>query len=66
MKTTTPQSAPETHYPSAKVRELFNVSDMTIWRWQQRGILCQPTKICGRNYWPASAIQALIKPKAAA
>lgn len=44
------------------VRErLGDVSDMTLWRWQRDGILPQPVKINGRNYWPESAIAAVVE-----
>lgn len=37
--------------------ELGDVSEMTIWRWVKAGIMPEPIKINGRNYWPASAIE---------
>lgn len=38
-------------------RELGDVSEMTIWRWMQCGILPAPIKINRRNYWPVSAVE---------
>ena len=37
--------------------ELGDVSEMTIWRWVQSGVLPQPIKINGRNYWQVSAVE---------
>lgn len=43
--------------PSAEVRRRFGgVSNMTIWRWIEAGILPPPIKINKRNFWPESAI----------
>lgn len=50
----------ETLYPAAKVRATFNISGMTLWRWVDRGILPKPIVINSRNFWPESAIQAVI------
>jgi predicted DNA-binding transcriptional regulator AlpA len=36
------------------------VSEMTIWRWVQRGLLPKPRKINSRNYWPESVIDGLL------
>ncbi len=46
--------------------ELGDISEMTIWRWVQAGILPQPIKINKRNYWPASAIERVKTGKAEA
>jgi predicted site-specific integrase-resolvase len=46
--------------PSGAVRESFGgISPITLTRWVVRGLLPQPTKINGRNYWPAEAVQRL-------
>ena len=50
----------ETLYPAAKVRATFNISGMTVWRWVHKGILPPPIVINKRNFWPESAIQAVI------
>jgi predicted DNA-binding transcriptional regulator AlpA len=43
---------------SAAVRKrLGGVSDMTIWRWMDKGLLPAPLKINGRNYWRSSDIE---------
>ena len=40
---------------SAEIRrQLGDVSDMTIWRWEKAGILPEPIKINGRKYWRQS------------
>jgi predicted DNA-binding transcriptional regulator AlpA len=42
------------------VRATFsNISDMTLYRWVQQGILPPPVKISGRNYWRESDVEAL-------
>jgi hypothetical protein len=28
-----------------------DVSDMTFWRWRKNGVIPEPLKIRGRNYW---------------
>jgi len=33
---------------------------MTLWRWVRDGILPQPTKINGRNYWNEAAVAAVM------
>lgn len=50
----------ETLYPAAKVRATFNISGMTLWRWVHKGILPRPIVINKRNFWPESAVQAVI------
>lgn len=37
--------------------ELGEISEMTVWRWVQDGILPQPVKINRRNYWHQSDIE---------
>lgn len=47
-------------YPSRTVRRMFgDISPMTLWRWQQKGLLPEPRKINGRSYWDADAVDAL-------
>lgn len=31
----------------------YQVKPITISRWVKRGVLPEPTRICGVNYWPA-------------
>jgi predicted DNA-binding transcriptional regulator AlpA len=51
---------------SRAVRERFGgVSDMTLWRWTRKGILPQPVRINGRNYWREADIVALQAGRAA-
>lgn len=33
----------------------YGVTPVTIWRWTKRGILDEPDKINGVNYWAADA-----------
>ena len=48
------------YYTSRTVRRMFgDISDMTLWRWVQKGILPAPKKINGRNYHDAAAVDAL-------
>lgn len=39
---------------------LGGVSDMTVHRWLQRGILPAPVQIARRNYWRSSEIEAVV------
>jgi predicted site-specific integrase-resolvase len=50
---------PEKLYPSRTVRDRFGISDMTLWRWVRKGVLPSPVQINGRNYFPASNVDAL-------
>lgn len=49
--------------PQRQVKKMWgDTSDMTLWRHRQRGILPDPIKINGRNYWRRSvAEQALAR-----
>lgn len=40
-------------------RRLGGVSDMTIYRWRERGILPDPVKIGARNFWREADIVKL-------
>lgn len=40
-------------------RRLGGVSDMTIHRWRERGILPDPVKIGARNFWREADIVAV-------
>ncbi|WP_189453901.1 helix-turn-helix transcriptional regulator [Cognatilysobacter bugurensis] len=40
-------------------RQFGGISDMTVWRWVQKGLLPEPIKINGRNYWRESDVEAL-------
>lgn len=52
---------PERLLAARAVRDrLGSVSDMTLWRWVRDGILPQPTKINGRNYWNEAAVAAVM------
>lgn len=37
-----------------------NISDMTMWRWRQAGIIPPPISIRGRNYWRKSVFLAAL------
>ena len=46
--------------PARTVRDRFGgISQMTLWRWVQRGILPEPVKINARNYWHEADIEAV-------
>ena len=46
--------------PARAVRARFgDISNMTLWRWVQRGILPEPVKINSRNYWRATDVEAV-------
>lgn len=38
-----------------------NISDMTMWRWRQAGIVPPPLVIRGRNYWKRGEFLAAIE-----
>lgn len=38
-----------------------NISDMTLWRWRQAGIVPPPLVIRGRNYWKRGEFLAAIE-----
>lgn len=48
------------YLPGRQVRDRYNVSDMTLWRWMRRPDLKfpQPTVINRRRYWPVEALEA--------
>ena len=37
------------------------ITQMTEWRWRQRGVLPAPTRICGHNYYPADVVAGLVR-----
>jgi predicted DNA-binding transcriptional regulator AlpA len=44
--------------PQRAVKKMFgDTSDMTMWRHRQRGILPEPVKINGRNFWRRSVAE---------
>lgn len=47
-------------WPSARVRQRYNISDMTLWRWERDPKLAfpQPLRINGRRYWRRADIEA--------
>lgn len=50
--------------PARSVRERFGgISNMTLWRWVQRGILPPPVKINTRNYWRETDVDAVAQPE---
>jgi predicted DNA-binding transcriptional regulator AlpA len=48
------------YLPGRQVRERYNVSDMTLWRWMRSPKLNfpQPTRINRRRYWPLEELEA--------
>jgi len=44
------------YFSSCNIREIFQISDMTRWRWTRDGILGSPKKRNGRNYYPRQAV----------
>ncbi|WP_141400804.1 helix-turn-helix transcriptional regulator [Pseudoxanthomonas wuyuanensis] len=52
--------------PARVVRNRFGgISAMTLWRWQQAGIITPPLQINGRNYWPEADVDRIIAERAA-
>ncbi len=46
--------------PARKLGEdLGNVSDVTLWRWEKKGILPPAVRINGRKYWRQSVAQKI-------
>jgi prophage regulatory protein len=41
-----------------QIRKLIDVSDMTLWRWEQAGTFPRHLTINGRNYWRRSDVLA--------
>lgn len=46
---------------SARICDVFGVTKMTLWRWQRNGLLPKPTRIAGRNYWPANTVEKVLE-----
>lgn len=45
---------------SRQVRKMFgDISQMTLWRWVRDGVLPEPKRINGRDYWFLSQVQEL-------
>ncbi len=40
----------------SRIREIINVSDMTIWRWERCGLFPKHITFSKRNYWKLSDI----------
>ena len=36
------------------------ISQMTEWRWRQRGILPEPIRICGHVYYPSDVLARVV------
>jgi predicted DNA-binding transcriptional regulator AlpA len=55
---------------TAEAKRLLGLSGMTVWRWRKAGLLPQPSKIRGRNYWKRAefleALERLTQPTDAA
>jgi predicted DNA-binding transcriptional regulator AlpA len=51
---------PVQYLPSRQVRERFNVTDMTLWRWLRNAKLefPKPTIINSRRYWRIEELEA--------
>jgi hypothetical protein len=50
----------------AEARRLAgSISDMTMWRWRQAGIIAEPITIRRRNYWRRGEFLAAIQAAAA-
>ncbi len=59
MNTTTAQVA---LIKAAAMRKAAGgITQMTEWRWRQRGVLPEPIRICGHNYYPADVLSRLVK-----
>jgi predicted DNA-binding transcriptional regulator AlpA len=53
---------PEKLIAAGAVRAAFGgISDMTLYRWLDRKVLPEPTRINGRRYWPERVIRELQK-----
>lgn len=49
----------EVFLPAARLRRRYNITDMTLWRWENAPELGfpQPVEIAGRRYWRLSELQ---------
>lgn len=47
-----------------KTPPIFNVNEVTIWRWIRKGIFPKPVKIGGKRFWKARDIAKLIQQQA--
>lgn len=46
--------------PASKVRkDLGDVSDVTLWRWEKSGVIPPPVRINDRKYWRQSVVQKI-------
>lgn len=53
-------SQPETLIAQPKLRQIMGgISDMTVWRWREAGLLPAPIVIRRRNYYRADDVAAL-------
>ena len=46
---------------SYRVREMYDICSMTEWRWRNKGILPQPKKINGQNYYDESEVEKSVE-----
>jgi len=40
---------------------IFNVSESTIWRWVNQGVLPEPTYVGGKCFWHAEVVAELLE-----
>lgn len=55
------------YYTSRNLMDRYQITDTTLWRWQQDHKLGfpQPLKLNGRNMWPSDDIHAWERKRAA-
>ena len=63
MNATTSPEVPSVEKLTYNKRELcqaLGISDTTVWRWEQRGIL-KPLSICRHKLYPVDAVRRLVE-----
>mgnify|MGYP002778998995 CR=1 FL=1 len=53
-------------YNRSQLRQLWPVSDMTVWRAERQGGFPEHVTINRRNYWPADEVDAWLAARAQA
>ena len=50
-----------TRRKNRKVPPVFNISEVTLWRWVKRGYFPQPKYIGGKAFWSAEEVSRFIE-----
>lgn len=52
------QVGDETLISARLIQELFGITELTRYRWQERGLLPPPVKIGGMNFYSKAEVEA--------